>query len=119
VELEALDMSRIKDWNPLQRVAVAQVGRAQTREPNWLLPSSEIASHPTKIVFDTMSMTLLNNKYGTCACLTIRQIENEGKSSLAMAAQARLGVLGRIVTGVRMKIFEVSNFLSIFFMTII
>jgi hypothetical protein len=78
------------------------------------LPSNEISSRPTKIVFDTMSMTLLNNQYGTCACLTIRQIENEGKANLALSAQARLGVLGRIVTGVRMKIFEVSYRLNEF-----
>lgn len=97
----------------MQRVTVAQVGKPQTREPDWLLPSDAIASHPTKIVFDTMSMTLLNHQYGTCACLTIRQIENEGKADLAVSAQARLGVLGRIVTGVRMKIFEVSHYLFI------
>jgi hypothetical protein len=81
--------------------------RNRIKDPTWLLPVSELRSCPTKFVFDTLCVSVLDQGHTPAACITIRRIENEGRNKLPLGSQARLGVIGRIVTGIRMKMFEI------------
>ena len=61
---------------------------------------------PARVVYDNLSVSLLNQGYGTSACITIRRIDNEGHVGLNLDQHAQLGILGRIITSVRIRLLE-------------
>ena len=79
---------------------------------SWLMNGSTIKSNPPKIQFDNLSIHILDQGYGPSACITIRQIDDEKTEQLPLHAKSKLGVLGRILSGVRLRIFEVIEILS-------
>ena len=86
-------------------------------EPSWLLSSSEIKKKPTRMQFDTVSVHLLNQGHGPCCTVTIREIDEEdnaspnvSKKEESIVENSKKGIIGRIITGMRLKLLEVRKF---------
>ena len=76
--------------------------------PTWLQSNSQINANPTSIHIGTLSMHILDQGYGAHALLTVRQVDAEKQHRrLTLEQQSRAGVLGRIVSGVWVKLAEV------------
>lgn len=76
--------------------------------PTWLRSNSQINKAPPQINIDSMSLHILDYGYGAHALLTVRQVDGERQRKLTLEQQSRSGVLGRIVSGVWVKLAEVS-----------
>jgi hypothetical protein len=75
--------------------------------PTWLQSTSRMGAKPPTLAIATLSVTLLDYGYGAHALLTVRQIDAEKMKRLTLEQQSRTGVLGRIVSGVWVKLAEV------------
>lgn len=83
--------------------------------PTWLRSNSQINKSPPAVNIDSMSLHILDYGYGAHALLTVRQVDGERQKKLTLEQQSRAGVLGRITSGVWVKLAEVSvkpDFLS-------
>jgi hypothetical protein len=81
--------------------------RSYTDTPTWLQATSHLRKHPAQVHMDTMSFHLLDQGFGTHTLLTVRQLDNEKQRKLTLEQQSRAGVLGRIVSGVWVKLAQV------------
>jgi hypothetical protein len=85
------------------------------RSPNeyaadWLLSTSDLKKLKPELETASLSASILDQGFGPIATITIRQIEaEEGQDfkKLSLDAQSRVGVLGRILAGVRRRAFDV------------
>ncbi len=68
---------------------------------------------PPVVAVDSLGVHILDQGYGAHTLLTVRQIDGEKQKKLTLEQQARAGVLGRIVSGVWVKLAEVSGLFSI------
>lgn len=84
-----------------------KVTRAYTDIPTWLSASNYLRKHPAQVVQDTMSFHLLDQGFGTHTLLTVRQLDGERQKHFTLEQQSRAGVLGRIVSGVWVKLAQV------------
>jgi hypothetical protein len=92
-----------------------QYSKSQYRnQPTWLISGSELKHRSASMQFDTLSIHLLSYGSDTACCLTFREIDNESdsltqsrKTPQKISAESKLGVIGRIITGLRIKILEV------------
>ena len=98
--------------------------------PTWLMSSAEIKKNPAQIVFSTLGIHLMNHGHDvSCCCLTIREIDSELKHSKHNASDilmkhhddknkalaiihsfAKRGIIGRLLTGIRIKMLQVSSY---------
>lgn len=76
--------------------------------PTWLRSNSQINKSPPQLNIDSMSLHILDYGYGAHALLTVRQVDGERQKKLTLEQQSRAGVLGRITSGVWVKLAEVS-----------
>ncbi len=114
---EYLDDCSLVDPTETPEWGLFQAAKARTTpfterldEPDWLLPTPVVRRRPPGVMFNTMSATIIDQGSGPIACFTVRKIDNEGEASLSLESQSRLGVIGRLLTGVRMKLFEVIKY---------
>ena len=81
--------------------------------PTWLHTISETRRLPSELVLDNLSISVIDYGNGANCTITIRQQDAEfckSEADMAMIdakVRSRLGVMGRILGGVRIKIFEV------------
>jgi hypothetical protein len=80
---------------------------AYDNPPTWLKSNTQLLNDPPQMRMDTMSMHILDHGYGANALLTVREIDDEKNTGFTLEQQSRAGVLGRIVSGVWVKIAEV------------
>ena len=80
--------------------------------PTWLRSNNQINKSPPQVNIDSMSLHILDYGYGAHALLTVRQVDGERQKKLTLEQQSRAGVLGRIVSGVWVKLAEVTHFPS-------
>jgi hypothetical protein len=73
------------------------------------LSKNKIEEKPVRIIYHNIATSLVDHGYGTVACISIRKIDAEGKN-VDISTAAQLGVLGRLVTGARIALFEVLYF---------
>jgi hypothetical protein len=85
--------------------------------PTWLRSNTQLQGTPPQIEMDTLSMHILDQGYGANALLTVRQIDGEKQKSFTLEQQSRAGVLGRIISGVWVKLAEVRHVLDAFKLT--
>jgi hypothetical protein len=109
------------DFTPIKKVArdllspLERVNRGASRssEPTWLLAANKLKKYPPKIEFQDLSIHIMNHGHGPCSVITIREIDAEtdhkkgSKVPEDIFSLSKRGVLGRILTGVRIKILEV------------
>jgi hypothetical protein len=76
--------------------------------PTWLKSNAQLQRNPPLVRMHTMSMHVLDHGYGANALLTVREIDDEKHKGFTLEQQSRAGVLGRIVSGVWVKIAEVT-----------
>jgi hypothetical protein len=85
-------------------------------EPTWLLSASEIKKRPARLQFDTVSLHILNQGHGPACLVTIREIDEEEevavnhKKDAPLLETSKKGIIGRIVTGTRIKILKVTHY---------
>ncbi len=77
--------------------------------PTWLRSNSQINKSPPAVNIDSMGLHILDYGYGAHALLTVRQVDGERQRKLTLEQQSRAGVLGRITSGVWVKLAEVSK----------
>ena len=77
--------------------------------PTWLRSNNQINKSPPQVNIDSISLHILDYGYGAHALLTVRQVDGERQKKLTLEQQSRAGVLGRIVSGVWVKLAEVST----------
>ena len=83
-----------------------------TSIPTWLQSISHIHKYPTQLQMDSMSMHILDQGFGGHTLLTIRQIDSEGRQKYrTKEQQSRSGVLGRMISGVWIKLAQVRYFM--------
>jgi len=82
--------------------------------PTWLRSNSQLYTMPPIVAVDSLGVHILDQGYGAHTLLTVRQIDGEKQKKLTLEQQARAGVLGRIVSGVWVKLAEVSGLFLIF-----
>lgn len=75
-----------------------------TDTPSWLQSTAQLHKHPAHIHMDSMSFHLLDQGFGAHTLLTVRQMDSEGQKRFSPEQQSRAGVLGRIVSGVWVKL---------------
>lgn len=75
--------------------------------PTWLRSNSQIYATPPQVHIDSLSLHILDQGYGAHALLTVRQIDPEKQKRFTLEQQSRAGVLGRITSGVWVKLAEV------------
>ena len=75
--------------------------------PTWLRSNSQIYSAPPQVHIDSLSMHILDYGYGAHALLTVRQMDLEKQKRFTLEQQSRAGVLGRIISGLWVKLAEV------------
>jgi len=75
--------------------------------PTWLRSNSQLYTMPPVVAVDSLGVHILDQGYGAHTLLTVRQIDGEKQKKLTLEQQARAGVLGRIVSGVWVKLAEV------------
>ncbi len=76
--------------------------------PTWLRSNSQLYTMPPVVAVDSLGVHILDQGYGAHTLLTVRQIDGEKQKKLTLEQQSRAGVLGRIVSGVWVKLAEVS-----------
>ena len=75
--------------------------------PTWLRSNSQIYKSPPQVNIDSLSLHILDYGYGAHALLTVRQIDAERQKKLTLEQQSRAGILGRIISGVWVKLADV------------
>jgi hypothetical protein len=79
-------------------------------EPTWLLSTSDLRKRPPKLKYEDLSIHILTQGHGASCVLTIREIDPEtqqrGPKKTSILEDTKTGVLGRIVTGVRIKLMK-------------
>ena len=90
--------------------------------PTWLISGSELKHKPPKLQFHDLSLHLLNQGHGPAALVTIREIDNESeaygatnkkkKSDNTLIEDSKCGIIGRILTGIRICILKVINLIN-------
>lgn len=75
--------------------------------PTWLRSNSQIYAVPPQVNVDSISMHILDHGFGAHALLTVRQIDSEKQKYFTLEQQSRAGVLGRITSGVWVKLARV------------
>jgi hypothetical protein len=75
--------------------------------PTWLRSNSQLYALPPHISIDSLSLHVLDHGYGPHALLTVRQIDPEKQKRFTLEQQSRAGVLGRIISGVWVKLASV------------
>ena len=83
--------------------------------PTWLLSKGELKEQPTRLQFNNLSLSILNHGHGAYACVTVRETDDESaglpkgtKSKYdGIAEFSKGGVIGRLITGLRIKLLEV------------
>ena len=87
-------------------------------DPTWLLSIGDMKKNPPKLNYEDLSIHLLSQGHEPSGVLTIREIDHEilgrGLKKTSILEDSKTGVLGRIITGLRMKIVKVSSFRIIF-----
>jgi len=76
--------------------------------PTWLRSNSQIYSAPPQVHIDSLSLHIMDYGYGAHALLTVREIDPEKQKMFTLEQQSRAGVLGRIISGVWVKLAEVN-----------
>lgn len=84
-------------------------------EPAWLISGSELKKRAPKLQFNDLSLHILNQGHGPSSVLTIREIDNEKESGSAsrknpsdtIVEDSKCGIIGRILTGIRICILKV------------
>ena len=109
--------------------------RAYDTSPRWLMSGTEIKRNPADVLFDSVGVHIMNYGHDNAGCcLTIREIDSESKHRKVSAADAlqkvaadqtaarkmihgfaKKGVIGRIITGIRIKMLQVIVVLKICF----
>lgn len=78
--------------------------------PTWLRSHSQIYAKPAHLHLDSIGLHILDQGYGPNALLTVRQIDSEKQQKrFTLEQQSRTGVLGRIISGVWVKVAEVKH----------
>lgn len=75
--------------------------------PQWLQPSSQISLRTPTLQYEKLSLSVLDQSYGPYTLVTIRQINTEGNSGLTMEQASRIGAIGRILSGMWIKLYQV------------
>lgn len=82
--------------------------------PNFLLNSADMTQRsPIRFVFDTLSLSIVNHNHQPPNCLiTVHEIDDERDvhglhMEWELEEKSSSGVIGRIVAGVRAKLYEV------------
>ncbi|KAJ1422210.1 hypothetical protein B484DRAFT_465359 [Ochromonadaceae sp. CCMP2298] len=73
----------------------------------WLLSNSRLYKTPPRLQIDSMSFHLLDQGWGAHTLLTVRKIDDEKHKGLDFEQKSRCGVLGRIVSGVWLRLAQV------------
>lgn len=80
--------------------------------PTWLLSQSELRKHSPGLKFEDLSIHLISQGHDPSCVLTIREIDAErvskSKKKTSILEDSKTGVLGRIITGLRIKIIRVA-----------
>lgn len=81
----------------------------RSMEPTWLLSSNDLKKSPPNLKYDTLSIHILNQGFGPASIITFREIDDEGNTDAKrnLEQKSRTGVIGRILSGMRRKIFDV------------
>lgn len=83
-------------------------------DPTWLLSLSDLKRHIPKLKYEDLSIHLLSQGHEPACVVTIREIDPEilarSNKKTSILEDSKTGVLGRIMTGIRMKIVKVMNF---------
>lgn len=77
-------------------------------QPTWLRSNSQLYTLPPQVAVDSLGLHILDQGYGSHTLLTVRQIDSEKQKKFTLEQQSRAGVLGRIISGVWVKLAEVS-----------
>jgi hypothetical protein len=79
--------------------------------PTWLLSQGELRKHSPRLKFEDLSIHLISQGHDPSCVLTIREIDPEhvdkSKKKTSILEDSKTGVLGRIITGLRIKIMKV------------
>jgi hypothetical protein len=78
--------------------------------PTWLMSLSDLRKHAPKLKFEDISLHLISQGNDPSCLLTIREIDPElvdKTKRTSILEDSKTGVLGRIVTGLRIKIMKV------------
>lgn len=81
--------------------------------PTWLRTTSQINASPPKVSVDSISLHLLDYGFGAHALVRVRQIDTEKQKHFTLEQQSRAGVLGRIASGVWVKLAKVFCYIKI------
>lgn len=128
-ELKA-DEARLMEYHLFKQAPLPNAGPSRSAfsaSPSWLMSGSEIKKNPANTMFYTLGIHLMSYGHDTAGCcLTIREIDGEtghskhnvsdllqkansdpNAAKALIHAFAKKGVLGRLVTGVRIKMMQV------------
>ena len=80
--------------------------------PDWLTSASDLKASPPQLQTQTISLSILDQGYGTIGVVSIHELEDEKRKKdksrkYTMEELSRCGILGRILSGIRKKIFKV------------
>jgi hypothetical protein len=101
--------------DPLTPLPVPDSQRTFWRSvPRWILSSTKLKENPPTLQFSNVSVHILNQGHGAFGCVTIRQIDDEssgadGDSWKDIKSASKAGIIGRLITAIRIKLFEVNK----------
>jgi len=127
-ELDA-DEARLLEFHLFKQAPLPNSQPSRSRhstQPSWLMSASEIKKNPANTMFHTLGIHLMSYGHDTAGCcLTIREIDSElahskqnatdllqqtssdpNKAKALIHSFAKKGVLGRLITGVRIKMMQ-------------
>ena len=91
-------------------IPINLLGSSHDREAEWLLSTNDLKKRKPELETACLSASILDQGFGPIATITIRQIdieEGHDASKLSLDAKSRLGVIGRILAGIRRRVFDV------------
>jgi hypothetical protein len=75
--------------------------------PSWLKSVAQIRKHPPKVCMNSLSIHILDQGFGSHTLLTVRETDSENQKTFTQEQRSRAGVLGRIISGVWVKLAQV------------
>jgi hypothetical protein len=76
--------------------------------PSWLQSVAQIHKHPAQVHLHSLSIHILDQGFGAHTLLTVREIDPENQKRFTLEQRSRAGVLGRIISGVWVKLTQVT-----------
>jgi len=109
----------LRDITCGRQVPTGSIVTDHPAEPAWLMTRSQIIANKPSLQIDTSSVTVINRGSGPKVLLTVRQMGDEELDpsllleqldpSLLLEQLSRTGVIGRIYSGIWLRLLKVSK----------